>query len=53
MRKYLSVLLIFLVLFTSCTTLRQQELDVASYVPESFEWAEVCPGIARYNFENR
>ena len=53
MRKYLSVLLIFLVLFTSCTTLRQQELDVSLYVPEAFEWEEVCPGVARYDFENR
>ena len=53
MRKYIFFSIIILLLFTSCTTLRQQELDVASYVPETFEWEEVCPGVARYDFENR
>ncbi len=25
---------------------------MASYVPESFDWQEVCPGIERFDFEN-
>ena len=24
----------------------------ASYVPEAFEWEEVCPGVSRFDFEN-
>jgi len=24
----------------------------ASYVPEAFEWEEVCPGLSRFDFEN-
>lgn len=55
MRKYLSLLFIICFLFISCATSprQQQELDAASYVPESFEWEEVCPGVARFDFENR
>ena len=55
MRKYLSLLFIICLLFISCATSprQQQELDVAAYVPESFEWEDVCPGVARYDFENR
>ena len=30
----------------------KQELDVSSYVPDAFEWQEVCPGVARYDFKN-
>ena len=54
MRKYFSLLLICL-LFISCAGVprQQEELDVGSYVPNAFEWAEVCPGIDHYDFENR
>ena len=53
MRKYLFFLFFLFVLFSSCTTLRQQDFDAVSYIPESFEWEEVCPGVARFDFENR
>ena len=52
MRKYLFFTIILLLLFTSCVTTRRAELESA-YVPDSFEWEEVCPGVARYDFENR
>ena len=53
MRKYFSLLLLICLLFISCAGVpRQQELDTASYVPEAFDWEEVCPGVARFDFEN-
>ena len=53
MRKYFSFLLLICLLFISCAGVprQQEELDFASYVPESFEWEDVCPGLARFDFE--
>ena len=51
MRKQFSLLFIILLFFTSCATLRQEQ-DAAVYIPEHFEWQEVCPGVARFDFEN-
>ena len=62
MRKLLFCFsLSFLFLFAGCATLRSQVLSpeeeallypVEMYVPENFEWEEVCPGIERFDFEN-
>ncbi len=61
MRKYLPFLLILCVLFISCASLRRPQLSpeeeallypVESYIPESFAWEEVCPGISRFDFNN-
>ena len=61
-RKFLfcfSLSLIFL--FAGCASLARPELSpeeeaalypVAAYVPEAFEWEEVCPGVSRFDFEN-
>lgn len=52
----------FIFLFTACVSLVRPELSpeeeaalypLASYVPELFEWEEVCPGISRFDFENK
>ena len=51
MRKYLFFTTILLLLFTSCVTTRRTDLESA-YVPEVFEWTEVCPGVARFDFAN-
>ena len=51
----------FIFLFSACASLARLELSpeeeavlypVASYVPEAFEWEEVCPGVSRFDFEN-
>ena len=51
----------FIFLFTACVSLARSELSaeeeaalypVSSYVPEFFEWEEVCPGLSRFDFEN-
>ena len=54
MRKYLSLLFIICLLFISCATSprQQQEQDTDAYVPAVFEWEEVCPGVARFDFGN-
>lgn len=61
-RKFLfSFSLSFVFLFAGCASLARPELSaeeeavlypVASYVPEVFEWEEVCPGVAHFDFEN-
>ncbi len=47
--------------FVSCASLSRPELSPeeeaalfppSSYIPESFEWEEVCPGLSRFDFEN-
>ena len=53
MRKYLFYLFFLFVLFSSCTTLRQREFEDVSYIPETFDWEEVCPGVELFDFENR
>ena len=62
LRKFLfSFSLSFVFLFAGCASLRGRVLStedeallypVASYVPDVFEWEEVCPGIERFDFEN-
>ena len=51
----------FLFLLLGCASMARPELSpeeevalypVASYVPEAFEWEEVCPGVSRFDFEN-
>ena len=51
----------FLFLLLGCASLARPELSPeeeaalyppASYVPEAFEWEEVCPGVSRFDFEN-
>ncbi len=51
----------FLFLLLGCASLARPELSPeeevalyppASYVPEVFEWEEVCPGVSRFDFEN-
>ena len=63
LRKLFACLsLSFLFLFTSCASLARPEpspeeeaalYPVASYVPELFEWEEVCHGISRFDFQNK
>lgn len=52
----------FVFLFAGCASLARPELSaeeeavlypVASYVPEVFEWEEVCTGVSRFDFENK
>ena len=45
----------FVFLLLACVSRPQGETasyPVASYVPEVFEWKEVCPGVSRFDFEN-
>ena len=51
----------FLFLLLGCASMARPELSPeeevalyppASYVPEAFEWEEVCPGVSRFDFEN-
>ena len=51
----------FLFLLLGCASLARPELSPeeeaalyppTSYVPEVFEWEEVCPGVSRFDFEN-
>ena len=51
----------FVFLFAGCASLARPELSpeeesalypLSSYVPEVFEWEEVCPGVSRFDFEN-
>lgn len=59
-RKYLPAIAAFLLLvFTSCVSRPQFSVEdeallypVSSYVPDSFEWQEVCPGISRFDYKN-
>lgn len=53
--------LLFVFLLLGCASLARPELSPeeeaalyppASYVPEAFEWEEVCPGVSRFDFEN-
>lgn len=62
LRKFFtSFSLSFLFLLLGCASLARPELSPeeevalyppASYVPEAFEWEEVCPGVSRFDFEN-
>lgn len=62
LRKLFACLsLSFVFLFAGCVSLVRPELSpeeesalypLASYVPEAFDWEEVCPGISRFDFEN-
>ena len=62
LRKLFACLsLCFLFLFAGCATLGRRGISAedeallyppASYVPESFEWEEICPGVSRFDFEN-
>ena len=62
LRKLFACLsLSFVFLLVGCVSLARPELSaeeesslypVASYVPEVFEWKEVCPGVSRFDFEN-
>jgi hypothetical protein len=63
MMRKLSVcfLILFVFLFASCVSLRGQVLSaedeailypVETYVPESFTWQEVVPGVKAFDFEN-
>lgn len=61
-RHYLSLIFIsFLFLLTSCVSLNRRQFSaeeeealypLATYVPDVFLWEEVCPGLARFDFEN-
>ena len=59
-KKYLPAISAFLLLvFTSCVSRPQFSVEdeallypVSSYVPDSFEWQEVCPGISRFDYKN-
>lgn len=51
----------FVFLLLSCVSLARPEFSaeqeaalypLASYVPETFEWEEVCPGVSCFDFEN-
>lgn len=59
MRKYLPFILILSLLFISCAGVPRQQISpeeeallypVESYIPEAFDWQEVCPGVSRYDF---
>jgi len=62
MRKFLFCFFLSVIfLFAGCVSLVRPELSaeeeavlypIASYVPEVFEWEEVCHGISRFDFEN-
>lgn len=62
LRKFFACFsLLFVFLLLGCASLARPELSaeeetvlypVASYVPEVFEWEEVCPGVSRFDFEN-
>ena len=62
LRKFFACFLLsFIFLFAGCVSLVRPELSaeqeaalypLASYVPEAFEWEEVCPGLSRFYFEN-
>ena len=62
LRKFFACFsLLFVFLLLGCASLARPELSaeeetvlypVASYVPEFFDWEEVCPGISRFDFEN-
>lgn len=62
LRKLFACLsLSFVFLFAGCVSLVRPELSpeeesalypLASYVPEAFDWEEVCPGVSRFDFEN-
>lgn len=62
LRKLFACLsLSFVFLLVGCVSLARPELSaeeesslypLASYVPEVFEWKEVCPGVSRFDFEN-
>lgn len=62
LRKFFACFLLsFIFLFAGCVSLVRPELSaeqeaalypLASYVPEAFEWEEVCPGLSRFDFEN-
>ena len=52
MRKYLFFLFFLFVLFSSCTTLRQRDFEDVSYLPETFDWQEVAPGVETFDFKN-
>ena len=55
-----AILSAILLLFLSCVSRPQftpedEELlyPLSAYIPESFNWQKVCPGISRYDFQNR
>ena len=59
MRKYFSFLIILLVLFVSCASHPVIEpqaeavlYPLESYIPETFDWQEVEPGVSRFDFKN-
>ena len=58
MKKFLPVIAIFLLL-ASCASHPQIEPEledylypVETYIPEKLDWQQVCPGIAKLDFEN-
>ena len=63
LRKFFACFSIsFIFLFAGCVSLARPELSaeeetalypVASYVPEFFEWEEVCPGVSCFDFQNK
>ncbi len=63
LRKFFACFsLSFIFLFAGCVSLARPELSaeeeaalypLSSYVPETFEWEEVCPGLSRFDFENK
>lgn len=62
-RNYLSLIFIsFLFLLTSCVSLNRRQFSaeeedvlfpLSSYIPQTFLWEEVSPGISRFDFENQ
>ncbi len=62
LRKFFSCFsLSFVFLLLGCASLARPELSpeeeaalypLTSYVPEFFEWKEVCPGVSRFDFES-
>ena len=59
---YLFVLVFLSIFFTSCVTLQHPHFSPeeeaalypeSAYIPESFNWSEVCPGIFRFDYKNQ
>ena len=56
---FLPFSLCFLFLFLGCVSRPAISAEdeallypVETYVPETFDWEEVCPGVSRFDFEN-
>lgn len=59
-KHFSSLILLIVVLFTGCVSHPQFDADIEpllypseAYVPETFDWQEVVPGISRFDFENK